>query len=526
MRMRKLFYLLALVAMPALAQQSTISTLEDTNVTFNEKNYWNGGKIGTPEEGDWGEEVYHCSWTSGLITGSLDYSVMDYGGYAYDWWGGVALSKSTATKFEELDDQYNNVKGGGANASATFGVIYGSASMSINVEGGAMVKGLYVTNSAYTHNNFTINTGAYDTKFTAEGDHFYLNIVATKADNSEKTITVKLAEYDAENGLNYVDDWTWVDLSALGSDVTKLTFNFDCNKEMVATYACIDDIEVVSGITGVATFDNLLLDSESYWNGVDNKGSFVSGSYLFENGHEAYDYGGGYIYDYCYGFYYTNMTSTTFGGDYSTEQYKSCVGHGVENSANYATYNVNSWTPKFVEVLGANDGAVVPGFYVTNAASAYTSMTNGDAYAKKFGKDDWFKLTVTGYDAAGQVTGTKDFYLADLRDDKAYIINDWRYVDLSALGKVKKLGFDLSSTDNGDYGMNTPAYFCVDNFGAEGTEVLPENNVVITGIQTTTGDATQPASYYNLKGENMSTLQKGVNIVRMADGSVRKIVMK
>jgi hypothetical protein len=131
-----------------------------------------------------------------------------------------------------------------------------------------------------------------------------------------------------------------------------------------------------------------------------------------------------------------------------------------------------------VTVLNHEEGIVVPGFYITNSAYAYTSMMGGDAYAKKFGKDDWFKLTITGYDAEGNETGTKDYYLADLRDEaKAYIINDWRYVDLSGLGKVCKLGFALSSTDNGDWGMNTPAYFCFDNFGAEGTEVLPEKNV-------------------------------------------------
>ncbi|MBO4549163.1 MAG: DUF4465 domain-containing protein, partial [Bacteroidaceae bacterium] len=70
-------------------------------------------------------------------------------------------------------------------------------------------------------------------------------------------------------------------------------------------------------------------------------------------------------------------------------------------------------------------------------------------------------------------------YLADLRDEAtAYIINDWRYVDLSGLGAVAKLGFELSSSDTGEWGMNTPGYFCFDDFGAEGTEVLPENNVV------------------------------------------------
>lgn len=508
MFMRKIFYLAMMFAMPAMAQVTTVSTLEDTGVEFNEKSYWNGGAIGTPIEGDWGEMTYVCKFNSGKLTGICNYSTMD----SYDWWGGVALSKSTSKEFATLDDQYNNVVGSGANGSQTYAVIYGNNSqIEVNVEGGAMVRSLYVTNSAYTHNNFTINTGSLDTKFTAEGDHFYLKITATKADGTEKEEVVKLAEFTDE--LSYVSEWTRVDLTGFGTDVTKLTFDFDCNKSMVATYACIDDIEVVTDFEKVATFENLTLEPESYWNGTDNTGGFISGAYNFENGHEVYDYGNGYLFDYCYGFYYTNMTSTGYGGDASTEQYKSAVGHGVENSANFATYNVNSFNPKGVEVLAA-EGAEIPGFYVTNSAYAYTSMMNGDGYAKKFEEGDWFMLTITGYDAAGEVTGTKDFYLADLRDmTKAYIVKDWYYVDLSALGKVKRLGFTMSSSDNDpQYGIKTPAYFCMDNFGAEGVEVTPEADTTL-GIAQVATENNRSQAVYNLAGQKVGADYKGVVIV-------------
>jgi len=90
---------------------------------------------------------------------------------------------------------------------------------------------------------------------------------------------------------------------------------------------------------------------------------------------------------------------------------------------------------------------------------------------------------------------------------------------------VKKLGFALSSSDNGDWGMNTPAYFCFDNFGAEGEEVLPENNVVLTGIQNANTENTQRA-IYDLNGVNRQSLHRGLNIIRMADGTVRKVVVK
>ena len=145
--MKKVFYLMMLFAMPAMAQQTSVATLEDTGVEFNDKGFWNGGKIGEAEIGEWDEKTYHCTWTSGLLTGHVDYSVMEE--YGYDWWGGISLSQRTGTELNSLDDQYNNIVGTGANGSETFGVIYGDLyTIDVNVEGGAMIKSLYVVNSA------------------------------------------------------------------------------------------------------------------------------------------------------------------------------------------------------------------------------------------------------------------------------------------------------------------------------------------------------------------------------------------
>jgi len=509
--MKKIFYSFMLLAMPAMAQQTTVSTLEDTNVEFNEQGYWNGGKIGTPEEGDWGEDIYHCQWVSGELTGTVDYNYMD----GYDWWSGIALSQSTSTAFTVLDDQYNNIVGGGDDGSKTFGVIYGNGTLLFNNKSGGMVKSICVANSAYTHNNFTTNTGAYDTKFTAKGDHIYLVIEATKIDGSTKKAVVKLAEYDEE--LTYLTDWTRIDLDSLGTGISALSFSFDCNKPMVATYACIDNIEVVIGAHGTATFENLTLEEESFWNGTDDSGSFVSGGYLFENGHEVYDYGEWGTYDYCYGFFYTNRTSTAYTGDALNEQYNSCVGSGAEESANYATYNLNTYTPKGIVVLG--EAQEISGCYLTNNAYAYQSMKDGDYYAKKFGQGDWLKLTITGTDAEGKQTGSVDFYLADLRSENEathYILDKWLWCDLTSLGKVQRLDFTMSSSDNGEYGMNTPAYFCMDNLGGE--QPTPTS---IASIHT---KADNSRGIFDLNGRQLNAAAKGLNIVRAADGTVRKVI--
>ena len=97
-------------------------------------------------------------------------------------------------------------------------------------------------------------------------------------------------------------------------------------------------------------------------------------------------------------------------------------------------------------------------------------MCDGDSYAKKFGgttgdDPDWFKLKIFGYQN-GNFIDTVVFYLADFRftdNNQDYIIKDWTFVDLSTIENSVSLTFELSSTDNGQYGMNTPAYFFIDN---------------------------------------------------------------
>jgi hypothetical protein len=99
-------------------------------------------------------------------------------------------------------------------------------------------------------------------------------------------------------------------------------------------------------------------------------------------------------------------------------------------------------------------------------------MLHGDQFAKKFGgtdgtDPDWFLLTISGFDELGNFTGSVDFYLADYRDpDPAnkYIISAWTTVDLTPLGNAHTLSFGLTSTDSDPiFGMNTPAYFAIDN---------------------------------------------------------------
>jgi hypothetical protein len=100
---------------------------------------------------------------------------------------------------------------------------------------------------------------------------------------------------------------------------------------------------------------------------------------------------------------------------------------------------------------------------VNNNTYAALSIKNGDDYASKFTENDWFKVVITGFDGKGDITGEKEFYLADFRDGKSYICDKWTSVNLESLGKVNKLEFTFDSTDKGQLGINTPQYVCIDD---------------------------------------------------------------
>ena len=208
----------------------------------------------------------------------------------------------------------------------------------------------------------------------------------------------------------------------------------------------------------IADFDDLSLPGESYWNGSDGSGGFVSGMAYFNNNYDA-AWG---LWD---GFSYSNITDRVTDGWAS--QFNAITGAGQGDSANYAVGYRWAGPP----TITLNDVGVVDGLYVTNNNYAYYSMRDGDAYAKKFGgasedDEDWFLLTIIGGDAAGQATEPITFYLADYRyadNSRDYIVDAWQYVDLSSLGPVKTLEFTLSSSDVGSWGMNTPASFVIDS---------------------------------------------------------------
>ncbi len=238
----------------------------------------------------------------------------------------------------------------------------------------------------------------------------------------------------------------------------------------------------------VATFDELPLSSESYWNGSDKAvsgqdipghwmgpgtfyyGGFDSAGIAFSNTYTEWrDSQGELWYTSWNGWGYSNTTDTTsfgFGNQHSA--YVTPNGGGYGGSDNYAVYFEGFDVETTVTGIPAG---TLRGAYFTNTTYTAMSMLNGDSFAKKFGgesgnDEDWFLLTITGLNDSEQTTGPVEFYLADYRfEDNAedYIVSDWTWVDLSSLEDATQLQFTLSSSDSSQWGMATPAYFAMDN---------------------------------------------------------------
>jgi len=259
--------------------------------------------------------------------------------------------------------------------------------------------------------------------------------------------------------------------------VTRTTSNAFTNKTLVIRATSngkyVDMNVSVSGndvtvVVGTATFDDVTLGANGYWQGESGDNEMFSGGWFFTNYYMP-------EYSFWGGFTASNHTDMSQSG--LNAQYTAATGAGYDGSTQYGVaYCMGVQTDVY-----AADGIAhtVTGCYVTNNLWAYQNMHDGDATATAFGgptgnDPDWFKLTATGKNANGQTVGTAEFYLADYRfanNDDDYILNTWEWFDLSTLGAVHTISFSLSSSKNNSGGMITPAYFCMENFN--GTAPTP-----------------------------------------------------
>lgn len=229
---------------------------------------------------------------------------------------------------------------------------------------------------------------------------------------------------------------------------------------LLAAGLSIGFLPAIATAQTTATFDDLTLpgaDTNFASTQAQGNYSFQSGSVLFYGELTSW---GGYS-----GFNYSNIqddTTQSFTNDKSA-----ITGIGFDSSFNYgvcfipidfAAADPTTTIPIGAKLMNEAAGHPVEGAYITNTTYAYWYMQH------YFQPGNWFQLTVRGYLNGQKVADSVTFMLGQVTDTTKDIVQAWAWLDMSSLGNVDSLTFDLSSNDTvGGFGMNNPAYFAIDN---------------------------------------------------------------
>lgn len=141
--------------------------------------------------------------------------------------------------------------------------------------------------------------------------------------------------------------------------------------------------------------------------------------------------------------------------------------NGGYHSKTFAIGYVSSYGDKAGAMAEFAEGEeLLSHVYITNSTTTVLAMKNGLSMARAYSYEnkDWLKLIIVGKDQNGKETGFVEHFLADFRTKTAKgISTTWERVDLKRLGRVHEISFKMEGSDSGEFGLNTPSYFCMDD---------------------------------------------------------------
>lgn len=116
-------------------------------------------------------------------------------------------------------------------------------------------------------------------------------------------------------------------------------------------------------------------------------------------------------------------------------------------------------------ILYFTDGVArtIKSCYIASTSYFVNVAKNGNSFAEPLGDSDEVKIIAKGYDKAGRATGVVEKSFAR----KGNLTEQWTAWDLSPLGEVVKVRFDILGGPENDYGMTTPKYFAIDDITIE-----------------------------------------------------------
>lgn len=428
--------------------------------------------------------------TNGILNGSNNQNGFINGhfyyrhAYNFTWkfWSGIAVSNHTDTINGTFTNEYSNIVGGGINGSKNFGVCYEKGTIIVDTQ--QILTGFYVTNTTYTYKTIK-NGSAFSKKFGGvtgnDPDWFRLKVMNFSKGKRSDSLWFYLADYrNSDNTKDYIiNSWEWIDLKGFkASDSLELTFESSDTGQFgmnTPAYVALDDFNAADPNSfniknGGVYFGNPgFFKNNKFWNGsLDTSGGFYIDQLYFENRYNtAWDSWSGWAISKDF-----DTTKSGYGAQYSV-----ACGHDTKSRWTSDSGFAVSYGRSIIRLPYKKGGWPVTNFRmsITNNTYAYKSMKFGDAFSKKFGgltgnDPDFLRLYVIGYDDKNIAVDTlnnmfvnDELYLADFRNGSKYLSQSWQNIISGGFKKnIVRIEFQLESTDNGSFGMNTPEYFCLD----------------------------------------------------------------
>ncbi len=207
-------------------------------------------------------------------------------------------------------------------------------------------------------------------------------------------------------------------------------------------------------------FESLVMPDTGFWNGSDTsvyQGGYGDGNVFFYNSYNA-------AWDAWSGFAFSNWTDTTTEG--FANQWSTYAGQAFSGENFGLAYIPSDWNNNYqlIPVKCEFSSPQYPvSIAVTNTTYTALAIKNGTNFSQPFEDGDYYVVKIYGY-YQGEVTDSVVHFLADYRDGNTFVQKDWQVINLTSLGLTDSLKFTVFSTDTGQYGTNTPAYFCFDDF--------------------------------------------------------------
>ena len=201
-----------------------------------------------------------------------------------------------------------------------------------------------------------------------------------------------------------------------------------------------------------------------YWYDENNTELFHTFPYNY--GTYAYWGGGHAISNYAnwdfetYGDYMSQLTvigEEGAGGHNGSSNF--CMHFGYADDSGY---NGTEELPSFMFADGKE--RVIDHIWINNSTYALNCYVNGNGLTDPVGENDKAWVIARGFDENDEFVTESIFYLVDGPDG---IVTEWTKWDLTSLGKVWRVEFNMAGTNDNGYGFSQPAYFAYDDVAVQ-----------------------------------------------------------